>query len=500
MKETFMGIDISTTASKALIIDKSGAVIASHSVSHPLSTPHPLWSEQNPYDWWDSFKKAVCEVLKQVSKDEIKAIGLTGQMHGLVTLDKQGQVLRPAILWNDGRSFKECEEITDLLGKEFLINHIGSMLLPCFIAPKLMWLKKNEPEVFSQIAHVLLPKDYMGFRLSGEFATDVSDGSGLGLMEIAKRDWSDTILSALEIPKRWLPSLYESQEICGYVSAFASKELGLKEGTPIVAGAGDQPAGGIGSGITEPHVVSIAVGTSGVTFSINDRFQPEVHGKLNTFCHAIPGKWFHMGVSMSAAGSLRWLRDGLTKELSYQSLDAMAAEIPRGAKGLLFAPYLSGERHPHSDAHVRGSFVGLTLRHDLRHMVKAVLEGVAFSLRDNLELMRSLGVNPRSIILSGGAANSQLWRSIIGETLGLPLQTLQANEGAALGAAILASVGIGAWRDISTACKDLIQKNKEEHPDTDGIKAYNALYPIYQELYPNLSGTSHKLSQYEDRS
>ena len=367
-----------------------------------------------------------------------------------------------------------------------------------FFAPKLRWLQKNEPQVFARIYHILLPKDYIRFCLSGEFATDVADGSGFGLMDIAKRDWSSKILSALKIPTSWLPSLHESQNVCAHVSPSASNETGLKAGTPIVAGAGDQPAGGIGCGITSPELVSIAVGTSGVTFSISDHFKPEEDGRLNTFCHAMPGKWFHMGVSMSAAGSLRWLKDTLAQGFSYEDLDRMAAEIPRGSNGLLFAPYLSGERHPHSDPHVRGAFVGLTLRHDLRHMVRAVLEGVAFSLRDNLELMNSLGVQPSSIILSGGAANSPLWRSIIGEAIGLPIYTLQANEGASLGAAILASVGFGAWPDIATACKKLIRKSEAESPNPIGIRSYNKLYPIYQSLYQSLAEISHKLSLYEE--
>lgn len=497
MQDIFVGIDVSTTASKVLAIDDTGTVIASHTSPHSLSTPHPLWSEQNPSDWWNATRMGIKEILKKVSKDAIRSIGLTGQMHGLVILDAQEKILRPAIIWNDGRSHKECEEIEDLLGKEFLYGHIGSELLPCFIAPKLIWVKKNEPEVFRRIAHILLPKDYIGFCLSGHYATDVGDGSGLGLMDIAKRTWSPSILSALDIPNQWLPSLYESHEVFGTISASTSRELGLNEGTPIIAGTGDQPAGGIGSAVTESHRVSVAVGTSGVTFAVSDQYRPDRKGRLNTFCHAMPGKWFHMGVSMSAAGSLRWVRDSLIKDQPYSSLDALARIVPRGSKGLLFAPYLSGERHPYSDPHARGAFVGLTTRHDLSCIIRSVLEGVAFSIKDNLELMGSLGIRPNSIVLSGGAAKSSLWRSIIGEVLGLPIHILQTNEGASLGAAILGAVGVNAWANCQSACKALIQKQTIESPDIEGIKAYSAFYPLYQKLYPSLTDLNRKLAMSE---
>ena len=497
MNHYFLGIDVSTTASKALVIDQEGHVVASHSKEYALKTPYPLWAEQNPDDWWEATSHSIQQVLKKVSPESIASIGLTGQMHGLVSLDKKGKPLRPAILWNDQRSNAECEEITEQLGSDFLIKHIGSILLPCFITPKLLWLKKQEPDVYDAISHILLPKDYVRFCLSGEYATDVSDASGLGLLDIEKRIWSTALLSILKIPHSWLPRLFESQEISATVSAAAAKKTGLKVGTPIAAGAGDQPAQSIGNGIIESGLVSLAVGTSGVTFSIADKYHPDLQGRVNTFCHAIPNKWFHMGVTMSAAGSLRWLRDTLAPTSSYASLDQKAVTISRGSNGLLFAPYLSGERHPHSDAFARATWVGLTLNHQLAHMIRSVLEGVAFSLRDNIELFRILGIHPESVIMSGGGANSELWSMIIAEVMGLPLYTLHSNEGAALGAAILAAVGVKAWPDVPSACCDLIKKNKEILPDPLAVTTYDQIYKIYRELYPNLSKTFHHLTEFD---
>lgn len=500
MTSYFIGIDVSTTASKTLVIDTQGKVVACQTAAHPLSTPYPLWSEQNPQDWWSATCATLREVLKTIPAEHITAIGLTGQMHGLVTIDQHGYPLRPAILWNDQRSSEQCEKITRQLGADFITQHLGSILLPCFITPKLLWLKENEPEIYKKIAHILLPKDYIRFRLSGEYATDVADGSGLGLMDIKKRAWSDILISAADIPEHWLPSLHESQHICAWVNAAAAAETGLKIGTPIVAGAGDQPAQGIGSGIVEPGAASLAVGTSGVMFSVTDQYKPDPQGRLNTFCHAVPNQWFYMGVTMSAAGSMRWLRDMLAPNTYYAALDKQAALIRHGADGLLFAPYLSGERHPHSDPFARGAWVGLTLRHGLAHMTRAVMEGVAFSLRDLLELLHLLGIHPSDLMISGGAANSSLWKKIIAEVMGLPLYTVNSNEGAALGAAILAAVGVKAWPDVFSACNDLIKKHNSEIPQPEGIAAYQKLYPLYRKLYPSLREIFQQLSIYESET
>ncbi len=492
-----MGIDISTTASKVLVVDKQGKVIATHSSPHTLSTPQPQWSEQDPNEWWQATCHALHHVLNNVNPQDIASIGLTGQMHGLVVLDAQGKVLRPALLWNDQRSYIECEEITEQLGARFLTQHIGSTLLTCFFPPKLKWLQKHEPHVYKNIAHFLLPKDYIRYRLSGAYMTDVADGSGIGLMDIAQRTWSDTLLTALNIPVAWLPDLYESQEVCSAVSLEAEVVTHLLAGTPIVAGAGDQPAGSIGCGIAKVNATNMAVGTSGVIFSVTDHYAPEPLGRLNTFCHAIPKTWFYMGVTLSAAGSMHWLRENLAPNHSYKELDDMAALIAPGSQGLLFTPYLSGERHPHADPLVRASWVGLSLRHQLAHMTRAVMEGVAFSLRDVLEVFYQQGITPKQLMISGGAANSALWRQIIADVTGLPLLTVQANEGAALGAAILAAVGVGAYPTIEAACEHMVAYTEAEYPRANEVERYQHYYVIYCSLYELLRQTCVNLSQLE---
>ncbi len=497
MSKYFIGIDVSTTASKALIIDTQGNVIATQSNPHRLSTPRPLWSEQDPQDWWQATCQALQTVLRQVPADQIGAIGLTGQMHGLTALDTAGRPVRPAILWNDQRSGKQCADVTDKVGAKRLYQIIGTMMQPGFTAPKIRWLCENEPENYQQIAHVLLPKDYVRYRLSGAFVTDVADGSGFGLMDIASRRWSDEMLAAFDIPKSWLPELCESQEVCAYVSEEGAAATGLKAGTPIVGGAGDQPAGGVGSGIVLPGQVSMAVGTSGVAYAMDDRYAPEAEGRLHTFCGPIPGTWFHMGVMLSAAGSLRWLHDELAPDLSYNDINQRVEAVPRGALGLLFAPYLTGERNPHPDPHARGAFVGLTLRHGLAHMMRAVMEGVAFGMRDNLELLRAQGVHPTEAVISGGAANSAVWRQLITDIMAIPLYTVNTTEGAAFGAAILAAVGGGAWTDVPAACAAMIRKVDETQPTPEAAADYDRLYPIFRELYPALRQTYASLATFE---
>lgn len=493
----FIGIDVSTTASKALVIDEQGTVVASQSYPHDLSTPRALWSEQDPENWWEATSHAVRDVLQQVPADQIAAVGLTGQMHGLTILDTHGHPLRPAILWNDQRSGAQCTAITEKVGPQRLYQMIGSSMLPGFTAPKLLWLRKNEPEVYEQIEQILLPKDYIRYRLSGAYVIDVADGSGIGLMDIAKRGWSDEMIAAFDFPRRWLPDLCESSEVCAYVSEAGATATGLKVGTPIVGGAGDQPAQAVGSGIVSNAQVSLTVGTSGVVFASTDHYAPEPAGRLHTFCHAIPGVWFSMGVMLSAAGSLRWLHDELTPNLSYEELSERAATVPRGASGLIFVPYLSGERHPHPDPLARGAFVGLTLRHGLSHMVRAVMEGVTFGMRDNLELLRAQGTHPAAAAVSGGAANSPVWRQLMTDIMGMPLYTVNTTEGAAFGAAILASVGVGAWPDTPTACAHLVHKVDEILPDPTGVADYERLYPAFRGIYPALKVTNAALAQFE---
>jgi xylulokinase len=497
MSKYFIGLDVSTTASKALVIDEQGSVIAVQSHPHNLSTPRPLWSEQDPEDWWQASSRAIHDVLQQIPAEQVAAVGLTGQMHGLTALDADGRPLRPAILWNDQRSGPQCDAIAERVGAKHLYQLIGTIMLPGFTAPKIVWVHDHEPEIFKQIAHVLLPKDYVRFRLSGAYATDVADGSGFALMDIGSRTWSDEMLGACGIPRKWLPDLYESPQVCAHVNAAGAAATGLKVGTPIVGGAGDQPATGVGSGIVTRGQVSMTVGTSGVAYAISDRYAPEPDGRLHTFCGPIPGTWFHMGVMLSAAGSLRWLHDELAPSASYDDLNSQAESVPRGSLGLLFAPYLTGERNPHPDPYARGAFVGLTLRHGLAHMARSVMEGVAFGMRDLLELLRTLGLDPQRAVVSGGAVNSAVWRQLMTDIAGIPLYTINTTEGAAFGAAILASVGAGAWPDVATACQQWVRPVDEIQPDAAGVADYERLYPSFRQLYPALQPTFAALASFE---
>jgi xylulokinase len=387
--------------------------------------------------------------------------------------------------------------ITAQIGARRLYQVTGSMMLTGFTAPKIIWVREHEPEVYAHIAHILLPKDYIRYRLSGAYITDVADGSGFALFDVARRTWSEDILSALDLPRAWFPEVVESPAVCAHVSAEAAAETGLKAGTPIVGGAGDQPAGGVGSGIVAAGQMSLAVGTSGVAFAASSTYSPHPDGLLHTFCHAIPGTWFHMGVMLSAAGSFRWLHEELAPGMSYDELNARAASVPPGSLGLLFAPYLTGERHPHYDPLARGAFVGLTLRHGLSHLIRAVMEGVAFGMRDLVELLRAQGTHPSEAVVGGGAANSPVWRQLITDIMGIPLYTVNTTEGAALGAAILASVGAGAWPDVPSACQTLIRKESVTEPDPGAMAAYEALYPAYRALYPALRETFSAQSRFE---
>lgn len=496
MPKYFIGVDVSTTASKALVIDEQGNVVAVASNAHDLSTPRPLWSEQDPDQWWQAASKSLREVLQKVSPDNIVAVGLTGQMHGLTTLDRGGKPIRPAILWNDGRSGPQCDSITAKVGEHKLYQIIGSRLLAGFTAPKIVWLRENEPESYNQIAHILLPKDYVRYKMTGAYVCDVADGSGIALMDIGKRQWSDEMLAATEIPRAWLPDLCESTDISGYVNEEGSRATGLKVGTPVVGGAGDQPAAGVGNGIVGANQVSLTVGTSGVAFAFAEVYNPEPEGRLHHFCHT-PGAWFYMGVMLSAAGGLRWLHDELAPKSSYDELNQMATSVPRGSLGLIFAPYLTGERNPHPDPLARGAFVGLTLRHGLPQMVRAVMEGVAFGMRDQVELLRTQGVHPTSAVVSGGAANSPVWRQLITDIMGIPLYTVNTQEGSAFGAAIMAAVGGGVYKDCKEASAVMVRKVDEFQPNPEGVAEYERLYPIFREVYPALKNTFSALAKFE---
>lgn len=497
MARYFIGIDVSTTASKAVVIDEQGEVVATQGYPHKLSTPKPLWSEQDPHDWWQATSAALRDVLKEVDAADVAAIGLTGQMHGLTPMGEDGEIVRPAILWNDQRSGPQCDEITEKVGDKILYRTIGSILLPGFTAPKIRWMKQNEPEHYAKIRHVLLPKDYVRYRLSGAYVADVADGSGFGLIDIDKRTWSDTMLAAFEIPREWLPELCESPEVSAYVSEEAANETGLKAGTPIVGGAGDQPAGGVGSGIVKDGMVSMSIGTSGVAYASNHVYSPEPDGRLHTFCGPVPGEYFHMGVMLSAAGGLRWFHDEIAGGRGYDEINQLVADTPIGARGLLFAPYMTGERNPHPDPLARGAFVGLTLRHGIAEMARAVMEGVAFGMRDQLELLRGQGIEPEDAVISGGAAKSPVWRQMVTDIMGIPMYTVNTTEGAAFGAAILAAVGAEAYPDVPSATAEMVRRVDQTDPNPDAVAVYAELYPAYQGLYPALKNSFHALAAFE---
>jgi xylulokinase len=458
--DVLVGIDVGTSGVKALALSPTGEVLARAEKEYPLSTPQPGWAEQDPEDWW----AATESVLDELGVEPV-SIGLSGQMHGLVVLDGSGRVLRPAILWNDQRTQAECEEIERRFGLDRLIELTGNRALAGFTAPKLLWLRKHEPDTFARIRHVLLPKDYVRFRMTGEQAIDVADASGTLLFDVGNRRWSDEVLAALELPREWLPAAYECTDI---------------------AAAGDQAAGALGVGVDGPGALSVVLGTSGVVFSALPEYRPEPEARLHTFCHAVPGTWHAMGVMLSAAGSLQWLR-GALGGAPYEALLHEADAWDPGVEGLLFQPYLQGERTPHADPDARGAFVGLTLRHDRGALVRATLEGVAYGLRDSLELLRSLGADVEIGRVSGGGARSELWLRIVASVLGVPLERTIAEEGAAFGAALLGGVKHGVFQDAHEAVLACVRVRDRIDPDPDWQAAYEVGYARYSELYPTLT-------------
>lgn len=493
----FLGIDVSTTGVKALLVDLHGEVAGSSTSDLPLSTPQPLWSEQDPADWWEGAVKSVRAVLQStgITGEQVSAVGLTGQMHGLTLLDESGAVLRPAILWNDQRTAAQCEEIRARLGKERLIQLTGNDALTGFTAPKILWVQQNEPEVYRKTRHVLLPKDYVRYRLTGEYAVDRADGAGTILFDIRRRDWSEEMLDALGIPWEWLPKTFEGPEITGRISLEAARLTGLREGTPVSAGGGDQAAQAVGVGAVRPGIVALTLGTSGVVFATTGEAFIEPEGRLHAFCHSVPGRWHLMGVMLSAAGSLRWYRDTFAPGCDYDALLKPASDVPAGCEGLLFLPYLTGERTPHPDPLARGAFAGLTVRHGMPHLTRAVLEGVAFGLRDSFELIKTAGLaHINQVRVSGGGARSPLWRQILADVFEAELVTVNTTEGAAYGAALLAGVGSGAWADVDAACAATVRQTGVSQPDPAQVERYQRVYGLYRQLYPAVRTISHGLS------
>jgi xylulokinase len=468
------GIDVGTTATKGVAIDPDGTVLARVEAEYPLATPQPGWSEQDPEDWWRATEKVLGELTSAAG--EPNGIGLSGQMHGLVALDANDEVLRPAILWNDQRTQAECDEIERTIGLEHLIELTGNRALTGFTAPKLLWLKHHEPDAYEKIARIALPKDYVRLRLTGEHATDVSDASGTLLLDVANRAWSEEVLDALQIDPAWLPNVLESPSVSGHT----------KEDVPVAAGAGDQAAGALGVGVDKPGPVSVALGTSGVVFAALQEFAADPQARVHAFCHAVPHAWHAMGVMLSAAGSLTWLRNATDPQATFDALLEEAAKWPAGTEGLLFLPYLAGERTPHPDPDARGAFAGLSTRHNRGALVRAVLEGVAYGLRDSLDLTRELGGVPELGRISGGGARSDLWTQIIASTLDLPLERVAVDEGAAFGAAILGGVAAGVWADVHAAVKATVRPRGQTEPVAEWVAIYAERRDRYRALYPAL--------------
>ena len=489
-----LGIDVSTTATKAVLIDEAGAVRGVGTAEYGYDVPRPLWSEQDPALWWDGTIAAIRSVLAStgVGTDDVAAVGLTGQMHGLTLLDAADRVLRPAILWNDQRTAAECDAIRAAVGAERLIEITGNDALTGFTAPKLVWVRDHEPEIWAQVAHVLLPKDLVRLRLTGDHAVDVADGAGTLLFDLARRTWSPEVLDALSIDPAWLPKVFEGPAVTGTVTAEAAAATGLRAGTPVVAGGGDQAANAVGLGAVEEGIPALSLGTSGVVFAPTNRPIVEPGGRLHAFCHAVPDRWHLMSVMLSAAGSLRWFRDALAPGEAFTSLSEEAASVPAGSDGLLFLPYLTGERSPHPDPLARGAFVGLTVGHERRHLTRAVLEGVAFGLRDGLDLMVAAGMPaPTRIRASGGGTASPVWRQILADVLEAEIATVASTEGAAYGAGVLAAVGAGWFSRVDEATSAWVAAELVAAPGPDAA-GYRERHAMYRGLYPALAPTFHQ--------
>jgi xylulokinase len=483
----FLGVDVGTGGTRAVLVDRDGRVVTSESCEHaPIHSAHIGWAEQDPEDWWRAAKVAIGGVMR-VAADAgwiVEAVGLTGQMHGCVMLDAEGQVLRPALIWCDQRTQPQCDWLTAKIGYARLIELTCNPALPNFTLTKLLWVREDQPEIFAKIAHVLCPKDYVRLRLTGEYAIDMQEASGTLLLDVTNRCWSAEVAEAAGIPMSWLPRLFEGPEICGWTTSETRRATGIIEGTPVVAGAGDQGAGAVGMGILEPGSVSATIGTSGVVFAATAAPTKDPHGRLHTFCHAAPGIWHVMGVTNGAGLSFRYFRDTFAPALSYDELTALAAQVPAGSDGMLWVPYLFGERTPHLDPDARAAFAGVTASHTLGHFVRAVLEGVAFSLKDTFTLFTELGIPVEKIRLGGGGARGPLWRQIQADVYDHSVELLEAEEGGAFGAALLAGTGAGAWASVQEACAATIRVGETIIPAN--AAAMQRAYPRYRRIYPAL--------------
>lgn len=485
----FLGIDVGTGGSRAVLIDERGEIIASARREHvPFASRQVGWAEQDPEDWRRASESAIRIVTASdsVRAEEIGAVSFSGQMHGSVLLDESDRVLRPALIWCDQRTQAQCSAITKRIGAERLIELVCNPAVTGFTLPKLLWVRENEPEIWKRVAAVLLPKDYVRLCLTGDKASDAADSSGTLLFDVQKRAWSQEMLDAFEMDESILPRVYESIEITGAVSKSGAESTGLIEGTPVVAGAGDNAAGAVGMGVVSPGTVSATIGTSGVVFAVTEQPMLDPKGRIHTLCHAIPGRWHNTGVTQSAGLSLRWFRDNFGAGEDYEALVSSAESVPAGAEGALWIPYLMGERTPHLDSNARAALVGLTASHTKAHAVRAVLEGVAFSLRDAIEIFRELNVPVKTIKLGGGGSRSILWRQIQADVYGQTVETIAADEGAAYGAALLAGVGVGAWKTVDEACRKTVSVAAHIEPEKEAVEKLNRNYGAYKMLYSAL--------------
>ncbi|MCD6415845.1 MAG: xylulokinase [Planctomycetes bacterium] len=502
-----LGIDVGTSGARALVCDEDGRVLATATSEYPCYSPRPLWSEQDPADWWDGACKAIRAALAEaaVPGEEVRGIGLTGQMHGLVMLDGDNEVIRPAILWNDQRTAAECRQMTEAIGRDRMFEILCNPALTGFTAPKILWVRNHEPENYERCRHILLPKDYVRLRLSGTFATEVSDASGMLLLDIEKRVWSEEALEKLQIDRDLLAECYESPEVSAEVSAEAAAEIGIPAGTPIVGGGSDQAAGAVGNGIVRAGAIGATIGTSGVVFAFSDEVATDPQGRLHTFCHAVPGKWHVMGVVLSAGGSLQWFRDNLAqveREQAarrgvdpYELLTEQAARAVAGAEGLMFLPYLTGERTPHADPNARGALVGLTPRHGKAEVIRSIMEGITYAMKDSLEIIHELEVPVSEIRLSGGGARSEFWRQMQADVYAHSVCTINASEGPAYGAALLAGVGAGVWRSVQSACEGSIRVESEYAVNEEQSRIYSEFYPLWRRLYRSLAPDFEAITQ-----
>ncbi len=485
----WLGVDIGTGGSRALVVNAEGRIIAGITAAHDeMAMQQPLWAEQNPENWWDAASLAINGALKEagIAASDVKGIGLSGQMHGLTLLDAEDRVIRPALIWCDQRSQQQVDWVNAKLGRERVLDYIANPVLTGFTLPKLLWVRDHEPALFERVRKVLLPKDYVRFRLTGEYATDVSDASGTALFNVVERRWSTEMVSALGLDASILPRVYESPEITGTLSEQAAATTGLKAGIPVVAGGGDQAASAVGNGVVEPGFVSCTLGTSGVVFAHMEQVAYDPAGRVHTFCHAVPGKWHVMGVTQGAGLSLQWFRRELAPGVEYGDLMEEAAEAPAGSQGLYWLPYLMGERTPHLDAAARGGWMGLTARHKRSDLIRALIEGVCYSQRDCLDIIEELGVAVESVRASGGGAKSPFWRQVLADILGKKTVTLETQEGSAYGAALLAMTGTGAFASVPEACRAVVREVSSVQPERQAEETYKAGHRTYQALYPAL--------------